>query len=109
MFWLDRAETLKRLRSSIKALRERYPEIEKVVLFGSLARGDAVPGSDADLLVVLRESCLPFWDRSVIYHPEGAGLGVDVVAYTHQELEDRVAADDPFVHRALHEGLVLAG
>lgn len=27
----------------------------RVVLFGSLARGDAVPGSDADVLVVLTE------------------------------------------------------
>jgi predicted nucleotidyltransferase len=36
-------------------LRELYGErLERVMLFGSRARGDARPGSDADVLVVLR-------------------------------------------------------
>ena len=34
----------------------RDPEVERMVLFGSRARGDARPGSDLDLLVILRGS-----------------------------------------------------
>lgn len=108
MFWLNRAETLERLRSAAKSLADRYPEIERVLLFGSLARGDAVPGSDADLLIILSESYLPFWDRSVKYRPERAEIGVDVFAYTRTELEDKIATGDLFVTRALREGVVLA-
>ncbi len=32
----------------------RDPEVERMVLFGSRARGDARPGSDLDLLLILR-------------------------------------------------------
>ena len=57
------------LRKSIKELRERYPEIEQVILFGSFARGEAVPGSDIDLLIILKDSKLTFLERIVRYIP----------------------------------------
>ena len=50
-------------------------------LFGSLARAEAVPGSDADILIVLASSDLPFPERSVYYQPEFCGIGADVLAY----------------------------
>lgn len=48
-----------------------------MLLFGSLVRGDAVPGSDADLLIVLRAPALPFPDRHLALHvraPAGDGV-----------------------------------
>ena len=45
-------------------LQQRHAEIERIVLFGSLARGDAVPGSDADLLLVRERSGTPFLQRA---------------------------------------------
>ena len=53
VFWLNREETVQRLTTAMKALRQRCPEVERALLFGSLQRGDAVPGSDADVLVVV--------------------------------------------------------
>ena len=44
VLWLDRPHLLKRLRSAAQTLSERHPEIKLIVLFGSLARGDAVAG-----------------------------------------------------------------
>jgi len=37
--------------AEIKWLASRYPEIEKIVLYGSRARGDHKPHSDIDLCV----------------------------------------------------------
>ncbi len=90
-------------------MRERHPEIERIVLFGSLARGDAVPGSDADLLIVLSHSTASFLDRAVRYRPADVGVGVDVVAYTHEELTALLEAGNAFVRQALREGMVLVG
>jgi predicted nucleotidyltransferase len=46
------------LRSLLRELRSRFealygPRLVRLVLFGSHARGDAEPGSDIDVLVVL--------------------------------------------------------
>jgi len=78
-----------------------------VILFGSLARGDAVPGSDADLLLVLRDSERPFRDRAGTYRVADAGVGVDVFAYTDRELASMLDQGNAFVTQALREGVVL--
>jgi predicted nucleotidyltransferase len=41
-------------RSFAGGIREKYPDIVKVVLFGSVARKEDKEGSDIDLLVVSR-------------------------------------------------------
>ena len=86
IFWLDLTQIRDCLEQAAIRLGETHPEIETIWLFGSLARGDAVPGSDADLLIVLSNSPLPFLDRSVYYQPDFCGIGVDVLAYTKAEL-----------------------
>lgn len=88
-------------------LAETHPEIEEVWLFGSLARGDAVPGSDADLLIVLGDCQLPFLDRSVHYQPDFCGVGVDVLAYTREELARMEADGNAFLSQARAEGIRL--
>lgn len=95
------------LKRAVERLAKRYPEIEQVWLFGSLARGDAVPGSDADLLVVLTDSQLPFLDRSVRYQPDFCGVGVDVLAYTRAELASLQAEGHAFLRQAQAEGICL--
>ena len=39
------------LVQSIRGIASRYPEVKKVALFGSRARGDNQPNSDIDLAV----------------------------------------------------------
>ena len=109
VFWLDRPLLLKRLRNAARTLSERHPEIERIVLFGSLARGDAVPGSDADLLIVVSHSNEAFLERTVRYRPADVDVGVDVVAYTREELAALLKAGNSFVRQALREGVVLVG
>ncbi len=57
------------------ALNEAYgPRLERVVLYGSRARGDAVPDSDYDVAVFLRD--MP--DRAVELN-RLADLGADIL------------------------------
>ncbi len=53
-----------KLPQILSELRERFVEhygdrLVKVVLFGSQARGDAAPGSDIDIMVVLKGDVHP--------------------------------------------------
>ena len=104
VFWLNRKETVQCLTAAMKPLRMRHPGIERAVLFGSLQRGDAVPGSDADVLAVVDTTGLPFPESAAVYRPEGVAVPVDLFVYTRAKLEDMVADGNPFVSRALAEG-----
>lgn len=105
--WFDRDKILNTLRKAIRELVASHPEIEAVLLFGSLARGDTVPGSDADLLVILRDSELPFRERIPRYIPDYCGIDVDVFPYTKEEISEMLKEGHHFIKRALSEGLEL--
>ena len=107
VYWLDRNEAVRRVRQAVEALKRQHTEIERVILFGSLVRGDAVPGSDADIMIVLSESTLPWRDRRVRYTPENVGMDMDVFAYTQAELEDLLRSGNSFVSSALRDGMEL--
>lgn len=91
------------LRVLVTQLREQHPEIEKVLVFGSLMRGDCVPGSDVDLLVVLRESIVPFLERIPRYTPSSFPVSVDVFPYTREELEHMLSEGNMFIQQVLAE------
>ena len=105
--YFDRERALREVRQGAQRLYRRYPEIEAIYLFGSLATGGAVPGSDADLLIVLRGSELKFFDRMPRYQPDGVSIDVDVFPYSQHELDHMIQANNAFVRRALETGVKL--
>lgn len=110
VFRLDWRAVLARLEERASRLLAEEPQAREVWLFGSLARGEAAPGSDADLLVVLEASALPFLERSAraARHFEGVGVGCDVLAYTRAELESLRREGAALPRRVEAEGRVLA-
>ena len=107
VFWLDTQDVRRRLRGAARHLGAVHPEIEEVWLFGSLARGEAVPGSDADIQIVLTSSDLPFPERSVCYQPEFCGIGADVLAHTRAELQRMRSEGNPFLRQIEGERVAL--
>lgn len=83
---------------------------EKIVLFGSRARGDFRPESDIDLLVI-QESELPRHRRAVPIYTALAEVPLEVdtevVVYTPREVEEWSGANAAFVTTALREGKIL--
>jgi predicted nucleotidyltransferase len=65
------------------------PEVEEVVVFGSFERDTYAPGSDLDVLVVLRESPRPIRERPAEYRPVHFPVPLDLFAFTRSELETR--------------------
>ncbi|GAA6733936.1 nucleotidyltransferase domain-containing protein [Thermus oshimai] len=106
VFRLDRRARLEEVRRGAQALGELHPEVLAVVLFGSLARGEATAMSDADLLVLLAHTPWPFGERLVRYRPLGV-RGVEVFPYTWEEAEALLAEGLGPIGPALKEGLVL--
>jgi predicted nucleotidyltransferase len=98
----------KKLEIVAQQMKAQHPEIEQILLFGSLARGEAVPGSDADLLVILSLASRPLIERIPRYLPVGLPLGVDVFPYTRDEIERMLAQGNHFMQQAVKQGIALA-
>jgi predicted nucleotidyltransferase len=80
----------------------------RIVLFGSRARGEADPNSDIDILIIA-PSTLPRWRRTVPLYRLLAGVGAakDLVWWTPEEVEEWRMVRSHFVTTALREGKVL--
>ena len=107
VIYLDRDAVLHAVKAAVTRLAKRRPEVHRVTLFGSMVRGDAVPGSDVDLLIILSKADRPWRDRIPRYKPSGVPIGVDVFPYTEDEVRKMLEEGNPFVRRALAEGKVL--
>ena len=90
----------------IRIVRRFKPD--KIVLFGSHARGTAGPDSDVDLLVIA-PSELPPWRRTPPLYRllAGAGLPKDLLWYTPEEVAEWQGVRSHFLTRALREGQVV--
>lgn len=93
-------EVVHRIRATAKP--------ERIILFGSRARGDEGGDSDLDILIIM-DSDLPRYKRPVPFYEALSGLGVakDIVVYTPSEVEDWKTASCSLVATALREGKVL--
>jgi predicted nucleotidyltransferase len=89
-----------------RVLRTGRPE--KVVLFGSRARGDVHARSDFDLLVI-EPSDEPRHRRASRYYRALADLpeDIDVVVYTPEEAGEWEGVPQSFVSTALREGIIV--
>ncbi len=81
---------------------------EKIILFGSRARGHSRSDSDFDILVI-QESEEPRYRRSVPLYVALADLPVEVevMVYTPHEVEEWSQVPQAFVTTAVREGTII--
>jgi predicted nucleotidyltransferase len=80
---------------------------ERVILFGSVARGDADEYSDIDLIII-KETGQRFIQRSIdvmAYLPRD--VSIDVLVYTPQEFQAMQEQGNPFIQEALKDAVLL--
>lgn len=81
---------------------------ERVIVFGSHARGDANENSDVDLMIIA-ESNLPRYKRSrelyKLFRPYP--FSMDLLVYTPKEIEKGKQSHLTFVSKVLKEGKTL--
>jgi len=101
-----------RTRDAASDLAKGVPEALSIVLFGSEARGEARPGSDTDVLVVVarrnqrverrvRQACLAIAERH--------NLALSWQVADLQEIRDWETTGNAFWQQVLRDGIVLHG
>ncbi|PYS36667.1 MAG: hypothetical protein DMG14_23975 [Acidobacteria bacterium] len=81
---------------------------DRIVMFGSRARGDARPDSDLDLLII-KDSIEPRHRRAIPAYYALAGLGIptDILWRTAAEIAEWARVPNHVTTRAIREGKVL--
>ena len=82
-------------------------EPERIILFGSAARGEMNRHSDVDLLVVKDGSDLRRLTARVYRRLYGVGAAVDIVMVTPQDVERYRDSHAQVIKPALREGTVM--
>lgn len=98
-------ESESRIEQLVEALKRYDPE--KIVLFGSYARGDLDAHSDLDV-VIIKKTDKRFVERLV----EAAGyldlpISVDLFVYTPEEFQAMAECGNPFIERVQREGRIV--
>lgn len=85
----------------------RHYDPEKIILFGSYARGDIHEGSDVDVLII-KETQERFTDRiGAVLRACDLDTAVEPLVYTPAELRGLVDRGSDFILTALTEGKVV--
>jgi len=81
---------------------------DRIIMFGSRARGEAGPDSDLDILIV-KDSDEPRHRRAIPAYHALAGLGIptDILWRTAAEIEEWAGVPNYVTTRALREGRIL--
>jgi predicted nucleotidyltransferase len=104
----------KKLQRILAELRRRFealygPRLVRMVLYGSQARGDADPGSDIDVLVVLAGEVEPCEEIGRTLD-DVAGLSLEndvVIACVFMDEQRFTTRNGPLLRNIRHEGIPL--
>lgn len=81
---------------------------EKVILFGSYAKGNPTENSDLDLLIV-KDSKIPRYKRGreIRKHLRGLKIPIDLIVYTNDEIQKWRNVKTAFITTVMESGRVL--
>lgn len=94
-----------------KTIAKKYKP-EKIVLFGSAARGDYRADSDIDLLIIKQSEKKKAYRVKEVFESLRSvhrTYSLDPIVYTPVEIKKRIAIGDYFIKRILKEGKILYG
>ena len=96
----------KAINQVVKQIVEKFKP-QKIILFGSYARGNPRPESDVDMLVVMETRLREVQQAIQICQQVEYRFGLDLIVHTPKYLSERMKMGDWFVRDILKEGKVL--
>ncbi|OGO41202.1 MAG: hypothetical protein A2Z04_05780 [Chloroflexi bacterium RBG_16_57_9] len=101
-----RADLKAKVDAAIRRIVQGYAP-DKVIMYGSFARGDYHQYSDLDLLII-KETSDPFLRRMDAVLDQCSGdIAVEPLVYTQSELDEMLRRGNDFLEKALREGEVV--
>ena len=89
-FWLDQEKLIEEIYKVAGEIGKEDENVLKIILFGSLAEKRGVPGSDADISIVLKRADKPFMDRWTEKFSLDLPVDIFPFPYTEKELNNNI-------------------
>ena len=104
---MDGIDIEKEIDSITRQIVEKYKP-ERIILFGSMARGHVTLDSDIDFLIIKRDTPLLGRDRArELRKMIRKRWAADFFIYRPEEFEERLQLGDPFIKDIISHGKVL--
>lgn len=100
-----------RFREELIGFLERVVELEPVaiILFGSLAKGDHLEDSDADVAVILNEKKVPILQKmGELKEFDDSGV-IDVFPYGYEQFKNMIEDMNPFAFDVMEGVIIFTG
>jgi uncharacterized protein len=107
--WPSRADVDVALRAWATEAATLHPELVRLGVYGSFARGDWGVGSDIDLVAVVESSGQPFERRSAGWDLNGLPVQAEVLVYTRDEWERLQREGGRFAATLAREAIWIVG
>lgn len=103
--WPDADSIDQSIRGWVDSIIDVQLGVNCIGYFGSYARGDWGVGSDLDIIVILKQSALPFEQRGMDWDTLSLPVPCDLIIYTLEEWEELQKKDTRF-YRMLRDEVV---
>jgi predicted nucleotidyltransferase len=96
---------LHELTLAAKRIKEAYPTVARVLLFGSFAKGNYTPESDVDVVIIVKQIDAPFIKRGDAFLKVFSKVPFDlnIMVYTEAEIEKMLGEGNCFIKNVLKE------
>lgn len=104
-----KANLEKEIKSITDQIVRKYKP-DRIILFGSVASGNPNSDSDADFLIIKKDT--PYYGAERIRELSrivDRDIAVDFLIYRPDEFNKRIAMGDPFLKSIIKEGIILYG
>lgn len=97
------------LKNASRRIKESYSIVNRVLLFGSFAKGNYTPESDVDIVIVVKQINEPFLERSdpFLNFFNELPFDINLMVYTEEEIEKMLAEGNCFIKNVLAEAFDL--
>jgi len=102
-------EVLGRIRQIAERLKKEY-KAQKVILYGSYAKGEATEDSDVDLFIIAPTNERFFQRMATVLgliRDLKKGIPIEPIVLTAEEVEKRIKVGDQFIQEIIEEGIYL--
>lgn len=104
-YYKDKESILNELIDAIKFLIKERNDIRKIIIFGSITTNKFGLGSDADILIILKNSKYKrFFDRIpefLDFFNKNVSIPVDLLIYTEEEIKLMLNKNNSLIKNAL--------